>query len=119
MELGKIRKEMLSGKTIEEALEGFDWREFEDTVAEIFEANNFRVKRNFRFKTKKRHEIDIIATKENIAFCVDCKEWGRGRYKKTGLRCAIRDQKKRVKELMRFSKKNPAAKELLKIDIYP
>jgi len=117
VELEKIRNGILSGKTIEEILEGFNWQNFEKIVEEIFERNDFKIKRNFRFKTKKRYEIDIIATRENIAFCIDCKRWGRGRYKRTGLGHAIKDQENRVNELAKFLKRNPLAKESLKINI--
>ncbi|MEM7821567.1 MAG: NERD domain-containing protein [Candidatus Aenigmatarchaeota archaeon] len=99
MELEDIKKEMLSGKEIEEILQSFDWKEFENIVAEIFESNNFMVYRNFRFKNKKRYEIDLLAMRNKIVFCVDCKEWGKGRYKKTGIKNAARRQIERVKEL--------------------
>lgn len=114
MELEKIRNLVLSGKSIEEVLENFDWKGFERIVAEIFESNDFRVYRNFRFRTKKRYEIDLIAVRGKV-ICVDCKEWGRGRYKKTSLRYAAEKQGKRVKELIKFLKRNPIAQHKLKI----
>ena len=101
---------------MEEVLQKFNWKEFEKFIAEIFQNNGFVIKRNFRFKTKNRYEIDLIATSNRFVFCVDCKMWNQGRYKKTGLKNAINLQEKRVKELEKFLNKNPIAKSLLKIN---
>jgi len=55
------------------------WTEFEGIAAQAFEANGYRVIRNFRFKqASKRWEIDIIALKKPLILCVDCKHWRRG-----------------------------------------
>jgi Holliday junction resolvase-like predicted endonuclease len=116
MELEKIRKDILSGKAIEEVAREFSWKEFEEFVAEIFRENNFRVKRSFRFKTRKKYEIDIIAIKQKTVLCVDCKEWGKGRYKKHGLKNSAKNQERRIKEFKSFLKKNPIVQDLLKID---
>lgn len=51
-------------------------------VSDIFGNNNSSVKRNLRFKTNRRYEIDLLAIKNNEIFAVDCKEWGKGRNKK-------------------------------------
>ena len=117
MELEKIRKDILSGKSIEEILEKFNWKEFEEIISEIFIDNDFIVRKNFRFKTNKRFEIDIIATKGNLILCVDCKEWSKGRYKKTGLKYSAENQERRIREFKKFLKKNLIAKNLLKIDL--
>jgi Holliday junction resolvase-like predicted endonuclease len=117
MELEKIKKELLKGRTIEEILENFDWKDFEKTVSEIFLANNFKVKQNFIFKTKRRYEIDVLAIDERFIFCVDCKEWSRGRYKKTGLKYAAKDQEERLKQIKKFLKKNLIARQSMKIDL--
>jgi Holliday junction resolvase len=117
MGLEEIRKDLLKGKTIEEVLEKFDWRGFERTVAEIFESNDFEVKQNFTFKTKRRYQIDVLARRERIVLCVDCKEWGKGRYKKTGLKYAANSQEERVNQLIKFLKKNLIAKQMLGIDL--
>jgi Holliday junction resolvase len=106
-----------SKKSIEEILEKFDWKDFERTVSEIFERNDFRIKNDFRFKTRNRHQIDVVAIKENKVFCVDCKQWGRGRYKKYGLKKATKEQEKRVEEFKKFLKKNLIAQKMLKIGL--
>lgn len=113
--LDEIKSKLRKGKSIEDILEKYDWKNFEKITAEIFQENGFHTKQNFRFKTRKRYEIDVLAVKSNKIFCVDCKWWGRGRYKKTGLKNAIILQEKRVKELQNFLRKNPVAKGMLKI----
>jgi Holliday junction resolvase-like predicted endonuclease len=116
MELEQIRKHVLSGKSIEEIIKKFNWQEFEQLVAKIHENNNFLVKQNFRFKTGRRYEIDVIAVKNNFVLCVDCKEWSRGRYKKSGLVGAVKKQEERVNQLERFLKANLLARKSLKLD---
>jgi Holliday junction resolvase-like predicted endonuclease len=55
------------------------WREFETLASEAFRANNYNVIGNFRFKQKgKRWEIDLLAFKEPLVVCVDCKHWHHG-----------------------------------------
>ena len=121
--LEEIKDKISKGQEIEEALEKFNWREFEDFITEIFRNNGFNVKQNFRFKTKNRYEIDLLAIGKRVAFCVDCKGWGRGRYKKTGLKYAAKNQEKRLEELRKFLKKNPIAVGMMNIgqtqEFYP
>jgi len=116
MELEKIRKDILAGKTIEEVVEKVDWKEFEEVSKKIFEENNFKVRKNFRFKTSRRYEIDILAISSRYVFCVDCKQWGRGRNKMPGLKLAAREQENRKKDFEKFIRKNPIAKNMLEID---
>jgi len=67
------------GTDIERVCKVLEWKEFENFAATAFEANNFAVNRNFRFKaSERRWEIDLIATSEPIIVCVDCKRWRRG-----------------------------------------
>jgi Holliday junction resolvase-like predicted endonuclease len=109
-------------ENIEHVLQDLDWREFENTIAEIFSINGFKIEQNFRFKTKKRYEIDVVAIRANMVFCVDCKQWRGGRYKKSGLKRAIIMQKERVEELEGFIIDDTDMKRNLGIDkqcIYP
>ena len=115
IDLEEIKAAALEGKQLEEILQKFNWKEFEEFVAEIFRNNGFRVKQNFRFKTKNRYEIDLLAISNRHVLCIDCKEWGRGRYKKSGLKQAAGKQEKRLKEFRKFIKKNLIAKKMLKI----
>ena len=67
------------GTDIERVCKVLEWKEFENFAATAFEANNFAVKRNFRFKASgRRWEIDVLAISEPIVVCVDCKRWRRG-----------------------------------------
>jgi len=107
------------GRTIEEFVGKIDWKDFEKFVKEIFSANGFGSTSNFRFKTKKRFEIDIIATRNNLVFLADCKEWDKGRYKNSGLRKAAEDQIQRSVEFEKFFRKNPIAKSKFKLKSNP
>ena len=115
----KIR---LRRANLEDVLESFDWKEFEKVVAKIFEFNDFSVKLNFRFKVKqnrpKRYEIDLIASRSGCVFCVDCKKWRGGRYKKHALKRAVAVQKERVHAYKIFLRHNKADHSI-KSKIYP
>jgi Holliday junction resolvase-like predicted endonuclease len=105
------------GKPLEKVLSGFDWSGFETAVAEIFFENGFSVKRNLRFKTGRRYEVDIIASRGAKVACVDCKEWREGRNKRGGIERAARMQKERTDQLKKFVSKNPIAQSSLKIGL--
>jgi len=121
--LNEIESQIKQGKNIEDVLEKYGWKKFENIISEIFKENEFRIRQNVRFKTKRAYEIDIIAVGNNIIFCIDCKWWSKGRYKKSGLKNAIAAQENRVKEFKKFLKKNPIASSLLRVNknymVYP
>lgn len=122
IDLDEIQAIMKKGKSIEEIVSSFDWKEFENLVAEIFKANGFFVKKNLRFKTVNRYEIDILAVDSNVAFAADCKEWSRGRDKKSGLKNAVEKQEERAKHLKNFVRGNPIAQKSLRLhkqEIFP
>ncbi len=52
------------------------WKEFEEYAESIFESFDFQTKRNSRFR-KPRAEIDLVASKSDLVFAVDCKHWNR------------------------------------------
>lgn len=67
------------GADIERVCGALEWDEFEDIVATAFKANNFTVKKRFRFKwAERRWEIDVLGCKQPLIACVDCKHWHRG-----------------------------------------
>ena len=99
MKLEEIENLIRSGKTVEEVLTLVGWEEFEEKVEEIFKLHNFKTIRNFRFKTAKRFEIDIIAEKRNLLFVIDCKQWNKGRYKASALKKAAEKNLERSREL--------------------
>jgi len=125
IDLEKIKNRLLrnrlsignrSDEMLESLLSRFDWRTFESTVAEIFAANGFFVRKNLRFKTDRRYEIDIIASNSRDVFCIDCKDWSGGRYKRSGLRIAAEAQILRTKELENFVSGNSIARHKLRIN---
>lgn len=92
-----------------------EWKNFENFVVEIFRSNSFRVKHTMRFKTESRYEIDAVAVRGVNVFCVDCKDWSAGRYKKSALIKAADLQQKRMEEFKKFLWKNLVAKKVLDI----
>ncbi len=99
IDLDEIKTRISKGEQIEDIIKQISWQEFEFFVSKIFTEHDFDVFQNFRFKANKRYEIDILPVSNNIVFAVDCKQWSRGRYKKTALKKSITEQTKRVKEL--------------------
>ncbi|MFZ8830346.1 MAG: restriction endonuclease [Candidatus Aenigmatarchaeota archaeon] len=99
MELEEIEKMIREGKTVEEVLRLVDWREFEEKVEEIFKIHGFKTKKNFRFKTSKRFEADIVAEKRDLVFIIDCKKWGKGRYKTYHIKKAAEKQLERTEAI--------------------
>jgi len=108
-------EELAKKEKIEEIVKDLDWRTFEKIVANIFEKNGFKTKTNFILKTSKRFEIDVLAVSDLYVFCVDCKEWGKGRQKTSALKNAAMKQEERMKELKKFLKRNSIASKLMKI----
>lgn len=76
-----------------------DWDEFEEIAAKAFEANNFMVKRRFRFKwAGRRWEVDVLGCKEPLVACVDCKHWRRG-WRRSAIMKAVEAQVERTQAL--------------------
>ena len=97
--LEKVKEEILIGKQLEDIVKYYQWQEFEKLVSKILQENNFDVHRSFRYKTNRRYEIDVLAVKSDIVLAVDCKQWGRGRYKKSALKNSVKKQVMRTKQL--------------------
>ncbi len=67
------------GADFERVCKVLEWIEFENLAAMAFEANNFAVRRRFRFKwSQRKWEIDVLGCREPLIPCVDCKHWSRG-----------------------------------------
>jgi hypothetical protein len=67
------------GADIERVSRVLNWEEFERFSTLSFEANEFQVKKNFRFTwMKKRWEIDILGLKKPVIISADCKHWHKG-----------------------------------------
>ena len=102
MELSEIQWKVLHGSEIEDILTGFDWKEFEDLCAQVLERNGWKIRRNYRFKTERRYEIDILATLGNKNLAIDCKHWGIRSGKASQLRIAAGNQMERVNQLKKI-----------------
>ncbi len=88
-----------SGADFERVCSFLQWKEFENLAAEAFRANNYNVTSNFHFKhARKRWEIDLLAYKEPLIVCVDCKHWHHG-WSRAAVVKAVEMQIKRTKAL--------------------
>lgn len=80
-----------------------EWNEFEDVSAIAFESIDFSVKKHFRFKHRERRwEIDILALKNPVVACVDCKHWHKG-WRRSSIRKIVESQIKRTQALSEAS----------------
>ncbi|UCC57861.1 MAG: hypothetical protein JSW14_05695 [Candidatus Bathyarchaeum sp.] len=87
------------GTDIERVCKVLEWIEFENFAATAFEANNFTVKRRFRFKKAgRRWEIDVLAFSKPYVVSVDCKRWRRG-WGKSAIKKIVEAQALRTKVL--------------------
>jgi hypothetical protein len=91
------------GADIERVCKSLTWLEFEDISVLAFEANDFRTTKHFRFTwTNRRWEIDILAFREPLILCADCKHWRHG-WSGSGSRKAAEMQIERTKVLAEAS----------------
>lgn len=92
------------GADIERVCDSLTWLEFEDVSIIAFEANNYKTKKHFRFTwANRRWEIDILALKEPLIVCADCKHWHHG-WSGSGSRKAAEMQAERTENLFKASK---------------
>lgn len=77
-------------------LESLIWQEFEEFVAAVFNFHDFQVQQRFRFSTSRRFEIDVVAKRPPIIFCIDCKQYGVRLGKASSLRTAGEEQLRRT-----------------------
>ena len=115
IDLDLIKQRIQQGEDIEKIVEEIDWKEFEELIMEILEKHNFLLCHNFRFKMNRLYEIDVLATKKDLILGIDCKKWDRGRYKKTGLKHAVKYQKERTKQLEKMLKGDEITKDILNL----
>jgi Holliday junction resolvase-like predicted endonuclease len=98
----KIRAAMRAiqlGQPERSILDALTWQEFEDYVAAAFDLHDFFVHRRFRFATTRRFEIDVVAARKPVLFCVDCKHYGIRLGKSSILRVAVEEQIQRTEAL--------------------
>jgi hypothetical protein len=99
-----VMKIVKQGADIERICDSLTWLEFEDISIIAFKANNYETKKHFRFTwVNRRWEIDILALKEPLIVCADCKHWHHG-WSGSGSRKAAEMQAERTKNLSKASK---------------
>jgi Holliday junction resolvase-like predicted endonuclease len=76
------------------------WKDFERFASEILLNCGFRTNNNVRF-TKPQAEIDIVATKSQLALSIDCKHWANNG--RRGLFVHTQKQIQRTERLLRTS----------------
>jgi Holliday junction resolvase-like predicted endonuclease len=116
IDIEKIKDRIMKGEEIESIVEEIDWKQFEELIIEILKKQDFITFQNFRFKTDRRFEVDVIASDKNNILIIDCKQWDRGRYKKTGLKYAVEEQKYRLEEFKKFIENNPIEKNKFQVN---
>ncbi len=90
LQLGEPNRPVLAALT---------WQEFEEFVAHVLTFHEFHVCHRFRFSTNRRYEIDIVAGRKPVLFCIDCKQYGVRSGKASSLRTASENQLHRTQTL--------------------
>ena len=111
--LEEIADRISAGESMESVMERLDWKGFEAAIASVFEANDFRVSRNFRFKIGRRYEIDLVCSRNGRTVLVDCKRWCGGRCKVSALKDAVSAQKTRAEEFAKLMRSDGSARKKL------
>ena len=109
--LSYIEERLRSGAKLEDVVEELSWRDFEEICAEILEVNSYHpVLRGFRFKFgRSRFEIDVVAVREWLVVCVDCKHWSIRPGRTSALKRAADKHYERVKALASCLSSSPPA----------
>lgn len=85
-----------SGADPETVARELRWQEFEAFADQILVVDRFATLRHFIFKTLgRRFEIDVVASKEPLVLCVDCKHWHHG-WARSRIAAAVGNQMLRV-----------------------
>jgi Holliday junction resolvase-like predicted endonuclease len=75
------------------------WQEFEGLSAQILNREGYVTVNHFIFKrVARKYEIDVLAAKERMVLCVDCKHWHHG-WAQSKIITAARNQFLRVQSL--------------------
>ena len=87
-----------AGIDVEHVAKHLDWKEFEGLTKDILLLHDFNVHSRVRFKSskKKRYELDLLAIRNSIILCIDCKHWSARTGKKHALKNAVEKQVERT-----------------------
>ncbi len=62
--------------SLTEAASALDWREFESFAEEILRRAGYDAQKDWRFQHQARSwQVDIVAKREDVILCIDCKHW--------------------------------------------
>ncbi|WP_455364020.1 NERD domain-containing protein [[Eubacterium] cellulosolvens] len=83
--------------SLEMICRSLEWDEFEQLLSTLFSHHDYTVRRNLHIKHRgKRLQIDILAVKDQLILCVDCKHWRYG-YSQSRMKTAAKKQEARAK----------------------
>lgn len=87
------------GGDLERVTSFLQWHEFESIAAFAFERNGYDVRKNLRFKhSGRKREIDIVACRQPLIVCADCKHW-RHRLQPSMVKKVVEEQEERTSAL--------------------
>ena len=81
------------------------WQEFEEEIRRILTIHGFETAFRKVFRTERRYEIDIIAERFDIILAIDCKRYGKHRYRLSSIKREAEKHVKRCLEYEAFSGK--------------
>ncbi len=112
MNLEDVQRRISAGESIEDVARDFDWKGFEIFCSGIISENGWYTRRNYRFRSGRRYEIDILARKGNRMLLADCKHWGERPGKAPQLRISAERQLERAMEWEKINFLESARKEV-------
>lgn len=74
------------------------WQEFEEFTKDVLDKHGFETEFRKVFSTERKYEIDIVAYSRGLILCLDCKLYGKHRYRASSLKQQARLHKERVQE---------------------
>lgn len=125
----RIRREDLPFIIIRAWIKGFSllnmalnsgWSTLEELVEAILREHGFVCRRNVRVKYQgHRYEVDVLAWKEDLLLCIDCKRWVRAR--SSSLRLAAINQRERCRAIAKLVEDGsiPCFDKSRELKVYP
>ena len=79
------------------------WQEFEEEIKRILSLHGFDTSFRKVFTTSRRYEIDIVAERYGLILAIDCKKYGRHRYRLSQIKKEAEKHVKRCREFEKYS----------------